>query len=147
MVQLVSSREPVSTCFEHHVRMRQECLSLYAFTCQRWSLDVSNPSSPSSWFWEGVEPNKARTSQWDQLHQRVRSVGELQEWAIPLDPPSDSWELIPSAWLAERAISIWLENKLHMARWSQWIWWHRSLDCVLVHYQGFWGYRRVDGLA
>ena len=27
------------------------------------------------------------------------------------------------------------------------VWWDCSLDCVLVHYQRFWGYRRIDGLA
>ena len=26
-------------------------------------------------------------------------------------------------------------------------WWAFSLDCVLDHFQRFWGYRRVDGLA
>ena len=26
-------------------------------------------------------------------------------------------------------------------------WWDCSLDFVLVHYQRFWGYRRIDGLA
>ena len=28
-----------------------------------------------------------------------------------------------------------------------WFWWDCSLECVLVHYQRFWGYRRIDGLT
>ena len=31
--------------------------------------------------------------------------------------------------------------------WLLCVWWDCSLDCELVHYQRFWGYRRIDGLA